>query len=59
MSTNYGELTCELRLGLRGVITKPVVGDEGKYQSARIREEPCNLQTIIAIVCRLSTEIKY
>jgi hypothetical protein len=42
----------ELRLGLRGVITKPVVGDEDKYEyrSARITEEPCNLQTIIAIV---------
>jgi hypothetical protein len=38
-------VNCELRLGLRGVITKPVVGAKGKYQSA--------------IVCRLSTEIKY
>jgi hypothetical protein len=38
---------------------KPVVVDEGKYQSARITEEPCNLRAIIVIVCRLSMGIKY
>jgi hypothetical protein len=41
------------------VVTKLVVADEGKYQSARIAEESCNLQAIIAIVCHLRTEIKY
>jgi hypothetical protein len=41
------------------VITKPVVVDDGGYQSVRIREETSSLGTIIVPVCRLITEIKY
>jgi hypothetical protein len=58
LSSNYGELTYELRQRLGEVITKPVVVEKGKYQSARIMKESCNLRAIIIIVFHLSTGIK-